>query len=117
MTQTSSEKLSTQVCEACQADAPKVSDEELKELLAQIPDWVPQVRDNVMMLEREYKFKNFKLAWAFSNKVAELAEEEFHHPSILLEWGKVTITWWTHAIGGLHKNDFICAAKTDQLLD
>lgn len=115
MTTQISDSLSKQECEACQVGAPKVSDEELKELIAQIPDWVPQVRDNVMMLEREYKFKNFKLALAFANQVAELAEAEFHHPAILLEWGKVTITWWTHAIGGLHKNDFICAAKTDQL--
>ncbi len=84
-------------------------------MLAQIPDWVPEVRDNVMMLERVYKFKNFKQALAFANQVAELAEQEFHHPAILLEWGKVTVTWWTHAIRGLHKNDFICAAKTDQL--
>lgn len=111
-----SKELSTQQCEACHVDAPKVSDEELKQLLGQIPDWIPQVRNNVMMLEREYKFKNYKLAWAFANKVSELAEAEFHHPAILLEWGKVTVTWWTHAIGGLHKNDFICAAKTDQLL-
>ncbi len=109
-------QLSTQKCEACHADAPKVSDEELHELMAQIPDWVPQVRDGVMMLEREYKFKNYKLAWAFANKVAELAEAEFHHPATTLEWGKVTVTWWTHAISGLHKNDFICAAKTDKLL-
>jgi len=108
--------LSTQQCEACHVDAPKVSDEELKTLLAQIPDWVPEVRDNIMMLERKYKFKNFKTALAFANQVAELAEQEFHHPAILLEWGKVTVTWWTHAIRGLHKNDFICAAKTDQLL-
>ncbi len=115
MTTQSSNTLAKQECEACHVEAPKVSDAELKELMAQIPDWTPQVRDNVMMLEREYKFKNFKLAWAFSNQVAELAEAEFHHPSILLEWGKVTITWWTHSIGGLHKNDFICAAKTDQL--
>ncbi|QDP00627.1 4a-hydroxytetrahydrobiopterin dehydratase [Thalassotalea sp. PS06] len=110
------EQLKTQVCEACRADAPKVSEEELAQLIKQIPDWVPVVRDDVMMLEREYKFKNFKLALAFANQVAELAEAEFHHPSILLEWGKVTITWWTHAIHGLHKNDFICAAKTDELL-
>ncbi|TLU64851.1 4a-hydroxytetrahydrobiopterin dehydratase [Thalassotalea litorea] len=110
------EQLNAQVCEACHADAPKVSDAELAQLVKQIPDWVPVVRDDVMMLEREFKFKNFKLALAFSNKVAELAEAEFHHPSILTEWGKVTITWWTHAIGGLHKNDFICAAKTDALL-
>ncbi|WP_394173963.1 4a-hydroxytetrahydrobiopterin dehydratase [Thalassotalea litorea] len=110
------EQLNTQACEACRADAPKVSEAELAELVKQIPDWVPVVRDGVMMLEREFTFKNFKLALAFANQVAELAEAEFHHPSILLEWGKVTITWWTHAIGGLHKNDFICAAKTDELL-
>ncbi len=108
--------LATQQCEACHVDAPKVSDEELAQLLAMIPDWVPEVRDNIMMLEREYKFKNFKLALAFANKVAELAEAEFHHPAILLEWGKVKVTWWTHAIKGLHKNDFICAAKTDKLM-
>jgi 4a-hydroxytetrahydrobiopterin dehydratase len=109
-------ELAVQKCEACHVDAPKVSDEELKTLLAQIPDWVPVVRDNIMMLEREFKFKNFKQALAFANQVAELAEAEFHHPAILLEWGKVTVTWWTHAIKGLHKNDFICAAKTDALL-
>ncbi|GLP94831.1 4a-hydroxytetrahydrobiopterin dehydratase [Paraferrimonas sedimenticola] len=103
-------------CEACQAGAPTVTDAELAELVKQIPDWSVEVREGVMQLERVYKFKNFKLALAFSNKVAELAEEEFHHPSILTEWGKTTITWWTHAIGGLHKNDFIMAAKTDRLL-
>lgn len=108
--------LSTQQCEACQADAPKVSEEELGQLLVEIPHWTPIVRDNIMMLEREYTFKNYKLAWAFANKVAALAEEEFHHPATLLEWGKVTVTWWTHAIKGLHKNDLICAAKTDELL-
>ncbi len=113
---TATPQLSAQKCEACHVDAPKVSDNELAELLALIPDWVPEVHDNVMMLERLFKFKNFKLALAFANKVAELAEQEFHHPAILLEWGKVKVTWWTHAIKGLHKNDFICAAKTDQLL-
>ncbi|REL32353.1 4a-hydroxytetrahydrobiopterin dehydratase [Thalassotalea euphylliae] len=108
--------LSKQQCEACHVDAPKVSEEELAVLIKEIPDWVPQVRDSIMMLEREYKFKNYKLAWAFANKVSELAEQEFHHPAILLEWGKVTVTWWSHSIKGLHKNDFICAAKTDLLL-
>ncbi|REL36170.1 4a-hydroxytetrahydrobiopterin dehydratase [Thalassotalea euphylliae] len=108
--------LSKQQCEACHVDAPKVSEEELAVLIKEIPDWVPQVRDGIMMLEREYKFKNYKLAWAFANKVSELAEQEFHHPAILLEWGKVTVTWWSHSIKGLHKNDFICAAKTDLLL-
>lgn len=111
-----SEPLSVQKCQACHADAPQVSEQQLGELLAEIPDWQPVVDDNVMMLAREYRFKNYKLAWAFANKVAELAEQEFHHPAILLEWGKVKVTWWTHAIKGLHTNDFICAAKTDQLL-
>ena len=102
--------LKHQTCEACQAGAPQVTDEELRDLMKEIPDWVPESRDGVLQLERVYKFKNFK-------QVAQLAEDEFHHPSILLEWGKVTITWWTHAIGGLHRNDFIMAAKTDGLLD
>lgn len=115
MTTKSIENLSNQRCEACHVDAPKVSDAELKALMSLIPDWAAQVHDNVMMLGREYRFKNYKLAWAFANKVSELAESEGHHPAILLEWGKVKVTWWTHAIGGLHKNDFICAAKTDQL--
>lgn len=109
--------LAKQECEACHVDAPKVTDQELAELISQIPDWVPEVRNDVMMLERVFKFKNFKLALAFTNKVAELAEAEFHHPAITTEWGKVTVTWWTHAIRGLHRNDFICAAKTDELLE
>ena len=105
--------LSTQKCEACRADAPKVSDAELAELIKMIPDWVPEVRDGIMQLERVYKFKNFKQAWAFHHKVAELAETEGHHPALLLEWGKLTVTWWSHSIKGLHKNDFICASRCD----
>jgi len=109
-------ELSIQKCEACNADAPKVSDEELASLMKMIPTWTPIVVDNVMQLQRVYDFKNFKEALAFTNKVGVLAEKEFHHPGILTEWGKVTVTYWTHAIKGLHKNDFICAAKTEDLL-
>lgn len=109
-------KLSESQCEACQADAPKVSEEELAQLVKMIPDWTPIVVDGVMQLERVFKFKNFKLALAFTNELGALAEEEFHHPGILTEWGKVTVTWWSHSIGGLHKNDFIMAAKTDELI-
>lgn len=112
---TTTETLSAQVCEACRADAPQVSEAELAELIQQIPDWVPVVRDGVMQLEREYTFRNFRQALEFTNKVGALAEAEGHHPGILTEWGKVTVTWWTHAINGLHRNDFICAAKTDAL--
>ncbi len=62
-----------------------------------------------------FKFKDFVQAGAFTNKIAEIAEQEGHHPAILTEWGKVTVTWWTHKIKGLHRNDFIMAAKTDQV--
>ena len=83
----------------------------------QNPDWVPEVRDGIMQLERVYKFKNFKQAIAFTNKVGDMAEDEGHHPGLLTEWGKVTVTWWSHSIKGLHKNDFICAAKTDDVFN
>lgn len=110
------ETLNQMQCEACQAGAPQVDEQELPELLRQIPDWQPIVLDGVMQLQRQYKFRNFKQAWAAHQKVAELAEAEGHHPALLLEWGSLTVTWWTHAINGLHKNDFICAAKTDAVL-
>ncbi|MBB5210875.1 4a-hydroxytetrahydrobiopterin dehydratase [Microbulbifer hydrolyticus] len=110
-------ELAAQACEACRADAPLVSDEELAELLREIPDWTPIARDGVMQLERVFKFRNFKQALAFTNRVGEIAEEVGHHPALLTEWGKVTVTWWSHEAGGLHKNDFIMAARTDKQLD
>ncbi|MCL1127628.1 4a-hydroxytetrahydrobiopterin dehydratase [Shewanella surugensis] len=109
-------KLSAMKCEACQVGAPQVTDDELASLVSMIPDWAVVVRDGVMQLERVFKFKNFKLAMVFTNQLAELAETDFHHPGILTEWGKVTVTWWSHSVNGLHKNDFIMAAKTDELL-
>ncbi|WP_066963253.1 4a-hydroxytetrahydrobiopterin dehydratase [Microbulbifer sp. Q7] len=110
-------ELAAQACEACRADAPLVSDEELAELMREIPDWTPIARDGVMQLERVFKFRNFKQALAFTNRVGEIAEEVGHHPALLTEWGKVTVTWWSHEAGGLHKNDFIMAARTDKQLD
>lgn len=100
-------------CEACRADAPAVSDEELATLVREIPDWAVETRDGVMQLERVFRFRNFADALAFANRVGELAEAEGHHPALLVEWGRVTVTWWTHKIGGLHRNDFIMAARTD----
>jgi len=108
-------ELTQMSCEACRAGAPEVSGEELAELMKEIPDWRIETRDGVMQLEKVYTFKNFKGAMSFSNKVFDLAEAEGHHPGVLTEWGKVTVTWWTHAIQGLHKNDLVCAAKTDLL--
>ena len=109
-------ELSQSHCEACRADAPQVSDEELKELIRNIPDWHIEVRDNIMQLEKTFQFKNFVDAIAFTNKVGDIAEAEGHHPALLTEWGRVTVTWWSHKIKGLHRNDFIMAAKTDGLI-
>ncbi|MEM7391363.1 MAG: 4a-hydroxytetrahydrobiopterin dehydratase [Verrucomicrobiota bacterium] len=108
-------ELTEQTCEACRADAPKVTDEERAEFQPQIPEWNVVERDNIERLERVFTFPNFVDALDFTNKVGGLAEEEDHHPALLTEWGRVTVTWWTHKIKGLHRNDFIAAAKTDRL--
>lgn len=102
-------------CEACHADAPKIDERDMPPLLAALPGWQLRVVGEVKQLERLFVFKNFVEAQAFTNQVAELSEVHNHHPAILLEWGKVTVTWWTHKIHGLHRNDFVMAAKTDSL--
>ena len=108
--------LSQNSCEACRIGAPIVSETEARELLTQIPDWSLIEVDGIRQLQRQYKFKNFVAAMAFANELADIAEAEGHHPSILVEWGKATVTWWSHSIKGLHRNDFVMAAKTDSLL-
>ena len=107
--------LSKQSCEACRADAPKISDEDLKLMMPNIPDWSVIVVDGVMQLSREFAFRDFAQALAFTNRVGEISEAEDHHPAILTEWGKVTVSWWSHKIRGLHKNDLIMAARTDEV--
>jgi 4a-hydroxytetrahydrobiopterin dehydratase len=109
------QNLEQMKCEVCRAGAPKVTDEETATYMQQVPEWSILERDGVRRLERAFTFKNFVDALAFTNKVGQIAEEEGHHPAILTEWGKVAVAWWTHKIGGLHRNDFIMAAKTDQL--
>lgn len=109
--------LSQASCEVCRIGAPTVDDTEARELLQQIPDWSLIEADDIQQLQRQYEFKNFVKAMAFANELAEIAEAEGHHPGILVEWGKVTVTWWSHSIKGLHHNDFVMAAKTDTLLD
>lgn len=102
-------------CVACRAGEPMISQGEMYMMHPRIPDWMVREVDGMQRLERVFKFKNFAQALEFTNRVGAIAEEEDHHPLIVLEWGKVTLQWWTHTIGGLHKNDFIMAAKTDQL--
>ncbi|MFQ5606058.1 MAG: 4a-hydroxytetrahydrobiopterin dehydratase [bacterium] len=109
------EELVQMKCVACRKDAPRVTEEEIAKFLPEVPEWKIVERESIKRLERIYSFNNFANALAFTNKVGELAEAEGHHPALLTEWGKVTVTWWTHKIRGLHRNDFIMAAKTDQL--
>jgi 4a-hydroxytetrahydrobiopterin dehydratase len=109
------EELKEHKCEACRVGAPRVTDEEIDRYKPVIPDWEIVEIDNVPRLVRHFKFRNFREALDFTAKVGSIAEQEGHHPAILTEWGKVTVSWWTHAIKGLHINDFIMAAKTDAL--
>lgn len=109
------QNLASEHCEACRIDAPTVCDDQIPSLMSQIPDWEWIKVEGINQLARKFKFKNFKDAMAFSNRVAEIAEAEGHHPAILTEWGKVTVTWWSHSIKGLHRNDFVMAAKTDDV--
>lgn len=102
-------------CVACRKGEPALSDAEIEDLLLHVPHW--QVREVAGMkrLERVFPFKDFAQALDFTNRVGAIAEEQDHHPLIITEWGKVTLQWWTHVIGGLHKNDFVMAAKADEL--
>lgn len=102
-------------CVACRGGEPTLTNAQIADFKPQVTEWSVLEREGIKRLERVFKFKNFGEALSFTNKVGEIAEVEGHHPAILTEWGKVTVMWWTHKIKGLHKNDFIMAAKTDKL--
>ena len=102
-------------CVACRKDAPQVTDDEIAEFRGQVPDWEIVEIDGIRRLRRAFSVDDFAQALAFTNKIGELAEAEAHHPAVLTEWGRTTVTWWTHKIKGLHRNDFVMAARTDQL--
>jgi 4a-hydroxytetrahydrobiopterin dehydratase len=107
--------LADERCEACRPGSPTVSPSEARELLVQLQDWSIIEQDGVQRLQRIFKFKDFVSALRFTNAVGEIAEAAQHHPLLITEWGRVTVQWWTHSIGGLHRNDFILAARTDGL--
>jgi 4a-hydroxytetrahydrobiopterin dehydratase len=102
-------------CVACRGGEPTLTEKEIAELLPQIDQWQVREVDGMKRLEKVFRFKNFAQALEFTNKVGAIAEEEDHHPLIITEWGRVTLNWWTHKIGGLHQNDFIMAAKSDEI--
>ncbi|SDS63800.1 pterin-4-alpha-carbinolamine dehydratase [Halopseudomonas xinjiangensis] len=90
---------------------------EIDPLLADLPAWQLVEIDDVPRLTKSYAFSNFAEALAFTTQVGQLAEAENHHPALLTEWGKVTVSWWTHSLGGVQRNDLIMASRTDRLLE
>lgn len=111
------EKLENMKCEACKVGAPTVTPEEIQMFMPSVPKWLISEEDNINKLVREFKFSSYKECIDFTVKIGEIAEKENHHPAILTEWGKVTVSWWSHKIKGLHKNDFVMSAKTDILYE
>ena len=107
--------LARMTCTACRRGEPTVGDDDIARYHPQIPSWEVVDLAGVRRLRRVFTFDDFGRAFAFANRVGVLAEQEGHHPALLTEWGSTTVTWWTHKITGLHRNDFIMAAKTDAL--
>jgi 4a-hydroxytetrahydrobiopterin dehydratase len=110
------ELLARKKCVACRRDAPTVTEAEIAELHPQVADWELVELDGIKRLTRVFAFDDFAQALAFTDRAGALAEAEGHHPALLTEWGRTTVTWWTHKIRGLHRNDFVMAAKTDELI-
>ena len=107
--------LASRTCVPCRGGIPPLTREQAAELLAKAPGW--RLAENGTRLERRFEFEDFRNAIAFVNRVADVAEEQGHHPDIAIHWNKVDLTLWTHKIGGLHENDFILAAKINRLLE
>ena len=107
-------KLIEKKCTACELGAPLVPDDQQKDLLKDLEDWLIE-RSDTSKLVKTFKFSNYASTLNFVNLIAELSEFEDHHPKITVEWGKVSLEWWSHKIEGLHMNDFICAANSDEI--
>jgi 4a-hydroxytetrahydrobiopterin dehydratase len=110
-----SDRLASERCTACRRDSPAVTAEDMAELRPLVPQWELDEIDGAPRLERGFRFKSYRAALAFTQRVGNLAEAEDHHPVIVTEFRRVRVTWWTTAIRALHRNDFIMAAKTDAL--
>lgn len=103
--------LAAQRCEACRPESPRVDAAEAAKLLGDLPDWSIKPADTER-LAATFTFADFAAALAFANRVGALADAADHHPMLVVEWGRAQVLWWTHAIGGLHRNDFVLAART-----
>jgi 4a-hydroxytetrahydrobiopterin dehydratase len=111
----STELLAAQSCQPCRRGSTPLTQHPVAEWLEQIPDWLVTHHEGVPRLQREFPFDDFTQGVAFADQLAGLADENDHHPELLISWGCVSVRWWTHSINGLHPNDFIMAAKTDLL--
>jgi len=109
------ERLASKSCVPCRGGVPPLSTDQAEKLLRQTPGWT--VAEGGTRLRRSFEFRDFVEAMRFVNRVADLAEEQGHHPDIAIHWNRVDLTLWTHKIGGLHENDFILAARVNALLE
>ena len=110
-------ELQNKTCVPCHGGEPPLTEEHIDSYLKEVPEWEVVEVKGVQRLRRRFRFPDFGSALAFTTEVGRIAEEEDHHPRIVTQWGSVSVDWWTHAIGGLHENDFVMAAKTDQLYE
>lgn len=108
-------ELASKTCVPCRGGVPPLKGEELSRLHKQLPEWAHWRVVDQHHITRNYSFPDFRTALEFVNQLGKVAEEQGHHPDILLTWGSVGITLWTHKIDGLTESDFIMAAKIDQL--
>jgi 4a-hydroxytetrahydrobiopterin dehydratase len=109
--------LANFTCEPCSQNAQPLSINEAQERLKSLSQWQIVEHDGIMKLSRGFKFRDFASALAFTQRVGDIAEQAGHHPVIVTEWGNATVTWWSHAIKGLHLNDFILAARTEEVAE
>jgi 4a-hydroxytetrahydrobiopterin dehydratase len=108
-------ELAAKSCVPCRGGIAPLTESEAGRMLSATSDW--KLEQKGTRLARRFEFEDFRKAMEFVNRVADVAEEEGHHPDIAIHWNKVDLVLWTHKIGGLHENDFILAAKVDRLLE
>jgi len=111
------ENLSRRSCIPIENNTPSMTDGEIEEVKIEVPNWGIENVKGSPHLNRTFLFNNFMEALEFTNIIGKIAEEQNHHPTIELTWGRVTVEWWTHSIKGLHINDFIMAAKTNKIYE
>jgi len=108
--------MTSKKCKSCDIGAEKITIDELDFMMTSLPDWVIKKENDISKIHRTYLFNNFQKALNFTNRIGALAEDHNHHPSILTEWGKVTVTWWSHGIKDLTLKDLDMAGGCDKLI-